>query len=461
MPNFETHQPPAVSGRERPAFVNAIRSRLRRAETPPEKPSALLPPGGRDDLDALEKADRAALIRRAGDLGPIFTGVSHGELCVVVMGLQRGRQILLEHADSLRPWAIDATALVPKGVLRQMQGADHLDYRRPLVRAAKGRDPAEETAILGRVTRHHLDEFVQCGETTPRALLQMTSAIATSALVTLFFGVEPGSDGARRLVSGYHELGPHGLAWNIGPRQHEAFGVLRSLLRSALAARQRGNTTMHDRCVLAQVADETSGDVDETMLGNLIYAVEGGRTDVANQLRWITRYAAGNPALLDAVAAETAGGTVGERFLAEAFALEELRSDQAERLTRIAQRDFAFDGYLIPAGAHVRICLWEAHQDPLTFVNPERFDPTRFTGALPSNDQFAPFGVDHHQCPFGATTVRIGSVFVELLATEFRPTLLSDGPPVRGAYHWEASRRLAVSISRRTATPTNPRNDRA
>lgn len=423
-----------------------------RAERPHQKPAAPLPPGGQDDLDALERHDRTALIQRSRVLGPIFAGVSHGELCVVVMGLQRGRRLLLEHADSMRPWAIDAASLVPKGVLRQMQGSDHLDYRRPLVRAAKGRDAGQETALAKRVIRHHLGAFAASGETTPKSLMRVTSTIATSALVAVFFGAEPGSDRARRLVAGYEALGPHGLAWNIGPAQRDAYHSLQALLRSALNER-RGDTSMDGLCVLAQVADANGGSVDETMLGNLIYAVEGGRTDVANQLRWITRYAAGNPALLDRIAAQPGVGTVGERSFAEAFALEELRSDQSERLNRIAQRDFEFDGYRIPAGAHVRICLWEAHQDPEVFVEPHRFDPERFTGALPNKDQFAPFGLDHHQCPFGATTVRIGSVLVELLATEFRPVLVADGPPVRGAYHWEASRRLAVRIERATALP--------
>ncbi len=387
-------------------------------------------------------------MKRAADLGPVFTGVSHGELCVVIMGLPRGRRILIEHADALRPWALDATSLVPKGILRHMQGADHLDYRRPLVRAAKGSDPAEETAMLERVIRHHLEDFTARGDTSPRALLATASATATSVLVALFFGFEPGSEAAQRLSESYFDLGPYGLAWNIGPPQEAAFAVLRELLENALDARRGGDRAMNDRCVLAQIADENGGRVDETMLGNLIFAVEIGRMDVANQLRWLTRYAAANPSLLKEISAEFVGRILGERSLAEAFAFEQLRSDQSERLTRVAQRDIEFEGFLIPAGSHVRVCLWEAHHDPETFPNPAVFDPQRFVGALPSNDRYAPFGVDHHQCPFGSAALRIATTYVRILATEFHPTLISDGPPVRGAYHWEPSRRLAVSMQR-------------
>ena len=53
------------------------------------------------------------------------------------------------------------------------------------------------------------------------------------------------------------------------------------------------------------------------------------------------------------------GATGGERAstAAEAFVLEVLRSDQAERLMRLVTRDIVFDGYLIPKGARVRVCV--------------------------------------------------------------------------------------------------------
>ncbi len=440
--------------RQLPRLAKAIRGHFLPHVPADARAESRLPPGGHDDLDALERADRTALTKRAEIFGPVFTGISHGELCVVIMGLQPGRRMLLENADSLRPYALDATSLVPKGVLRDMQGADHREYRRPMVRAAKAGDPAHETAILERVIRHHLDEFVRFGDTSPRALISATSATATSILVALFFGVEPGCELAQRLAALYYELGPYGLAWNIGPPQHAAYGALRGALEAALEARRNGDTAMNDRCVLAQVADESDGDVEETMLGNLIFAVEIARMDTANQLRWLTRYAALNPSILAQISAEVIDGNVGHLSLADAFSWEELRSDQSERLTRTAQCDIEFDGYLIPAGSHVRVCLWEAHHDSDSFPSPERFDPHRFLGPFPTNDQFAPFGVDHHQCPFGSTAVRIGSTYVRLLATEFPPTLINDGPPVRGAYHWEPARRLAVSLQR--LYPTEP-----
>ena len=128
--------------------------------------------------------------------------------------------------------------------------------------------------------------------------------------------------------------------------------------------------------------------------------------------------------------------------------LEVLRSDQAERLMRLVTRDIVFDGYLIPKGARVRVCVWESHHRPEAFADPYRFDPDRFRDSTPTKEDFAPFGVDNHQCPFGGMTISLGVAFLRALA-EFDASLVQDGPAIRGAYHWEPSRRLRVKVTSR------------
>lgn len=67
----------------------------------------------------------------------------------------------------------------------------------------------------------------------------------------------------------------------------------------------------------------------------------------------------------------------------EAFVLETLRTNQSELLMRRAQRDFVFDGFLIPKHATVRVCLWESHKSPDAFASPLEFQPDRFLSAPP------------------------------------------------------------------------------
>ena len=65
----------------------------------------------------------------------------------------------------------------------------------------------------------------------------------------------------------------------------------------------------------------------------------------------------------------------------------------------------------------------------------------------PGRDQFAPFGVDIHQCPFGNPVIRMGTVFVRSLARGFRLSPLSEGPAVRGGHHWEPAPKFAVHLA--------------
>jgi cytochrome P450 len=427
-----------------------------------------LPPGDLDSLDDLEKASRMALVRRSAALGPIFTGTMHGELCICIMGLPLGRRFLQEHAESLRPHTLELEPLIPLGFLRQMSGDDHRDYRRALVRAARSLDQIVDQAILDVICTSGLRDLelrLDDNASGPSPLLDVASEIATAALIVLFFGALPGSEPFARLVAAYRRLGPFGLVWNLQAQQHQAFADLRDDLRMQLRERKAGSAAMADACVLVQLANE--GPVDETMLGNLIYMVEMGRQDIQAFFRWLLRYGAANPGAMARIAQEDAAAQSashrsehaesGEHAehsepadlsSAEAFVLEVLRSDQSERLVRRATRDIVFENYLIPKDAFVRICVWEAHHSDDVFADPYRFDPARFLRSTPTKEQFSPFGIDHHQCPFGGLSIRLGTSLLRAAAS-FELTTLEDAAPTRAAYHWEPSRKLRVRVRSR------------
>ncbi|TPW13724.1 MAG: ent-kaurenoic acid hydroxylase [Acidimicrobiaceae bacterium] len=422
---------------------------LRRAEAVTRRLGAghadhRLPPGELDSLDELEKADRAALQRRAERLGPVFKGLVGDERTVCIVGLARCRRFLKDHGDDVEIVTQDLTAMFPGGFLRAMSGDTHRDYRRALVRAVRSADGdvalAEFESLAAAELRRYATTSAQ-HQNRPEAWTSSLSDVSTGLLVRTFFGASPGSATHASLVEGFRDLGPYGLVWNPQARQHAAFGRLCLDLRTELVARHEGRSEMSPTCLLAALDDD--GELDETMLGNLIYMVEMGRSDIHNFLRWLSRYVASDQALCDAIA--LGDTTHGVRTLEEALVLEVLRADQSERLERRTLAEVTFEGYVIPAGTHLRLCMWEAHHDAAAFADPHVFDPSRFLHATPSSDVFAPFGLDHHQCPFGALTTRIGTSFVRALCA-YRPTLLADGPPVRGAYHWEPSRRLAVEL---------------
>jgi cytochrome P450 len=411
-----------------------------------------LPPGEWVRLDELEKANRCFLLEQAGRVGPIFKAIAWDEFWVCIVGLPMGRQLLREHGADLRPVTLKLEPLFPKGFLRQMQGEDHRHYRKAIMRATSGEDLAAAASSLAKIADEALASYAKGSrdkEDAAADYIRTLNAIASGMLIRLFFGVEPGTEPFERILQGYHQLGPYGLVWNLGPQQHEAFAGIRDYLLGLFAGAPEMRPAGSEKSILGQLADV--GVLDATMLGNLIYMVEMGRYDTYSLFRWLTKYGADHPDLLEKIASEDLSMIpAGGRSLNEAFVLETLRMDQSERLVRKAQRDFVFAGHLIPKHAHVRVCMWESHKAHESFPDPFRFDPNRFLGTSPGGDQFSPFGLDSHHCPFGDMAIRTSMIFLRTLARSYVPITLDDGPPVKGMFHWEPASRFGVELVPRT-----------
>ena len=394
-----------------------------------------LPPGRLLNLEQEEKADRQFLMRCFEHHGPIFKVLAWDELWVCILGLDRATRFLQENQGHLRPVTLNLEPMVPRGFLRQMKGDDHRHYRRALLQGIRGENAAAWLPALEAVAASELAALARAQTDTPHALDAALTRITTGMLLYIVFGAAPDTPDAERLLACYHQLGPHGLIWHPGPRQVAAFQALQKLLR------HRAQDPEASR-ILGRI--QRAEALDDTMLGNLIYMVEMGRYDTQGLLRWLTKYASEHRADLDRIKAESA--TAKTTDFARAFVLETLRMDQSERLVRRVETRLTFDGFHIPRGTTIRLCLWESHKDEDAFPEPFRFDPDRFLRAPPDGHAFSPFGLDHHHCPFSELSVLMGTAYLRALS-QFRVVeKLADGEPIRGAYHWEPAVHFSVRI---------------
>lgn len=408
-----------------------------------------LPPGDLVALDILERADRTLLIDRAATHGPIFKGLLENRLAVCVVGHSLGRRLLKEHAAALRPVSIDIEPMVRNGFMRQMAGDTHRRYRAALVRGVNAIDFESLAPHLEAVVSAHLAAHASLAgaDVTPLAWAETLSRIAGGLLVAVILGADPRTATFDALNAGYRHLGPHGVVWHPAARQVEAFQTLRGLLAEPSTA---ADAALPGALLPALVRD---GSLDDTLLGNLIYMVELGRYDLRGLLRWISRHAGEHSTWLDRIADEPAAGGAGEPSAARAFVLETLRMDQSERLMRDVLRDVEFEGFLIPRGTLLRVCMWEAHKDATTFAQPFSFDPGRFLGDTPAGEQFSPFGLDHHHCPLAGATVHMACTFLRTLARGYTLSTRGGDPAVRGPYHWEPDPDFVVSLTPRSSGP--------
>lgn len=405
-----------------------------------------LPPGELIPVYQAEKSNRLFLIQQAKRHGPIFKAVVFNELLICVLGLDLGRRLLRDHANDLIACTVDLKALFPKGFLREMTGEDHRNYRRALMQAIQPEDFAFRTGSMEKLVADSLADFAasQTGvENDPNNFIAALHRITSGMLIELFYGLTPGSASFQRILHSYEKLSPDGFVWEPKEAQKLAFVEIRDHLLD-LGDHPEKRPANFSRSILGRILDVAK--LDETMMGNLIYMVETGRHDTAGLLRWLAKFAAAHPPMLERIAGEKPVANAGETTFAEAFVLETLRLEQSERLMRRVKNDFVFEGHWFPQSAFVRVCVWESHKSETAFASPFQFDPTRFLTATPGRDAFAPFGLDHHQCPFGDITLKMGVIFLRELARGYTVKSVNDGEAWRGDFHWQPASHFTVEL---------------
>jgi (+)-abscisic acid 8'-hydroxylase len=125
--------------------------------------------------------------------------------------------------------------------------------------------------------------------------------------------------------------------------------------------------------------------------------------------------------------------------------------EQSEFITRRATEDIHWEGYLIPKGWRLRVCVRESHRSAEIFDHPDRFDPDRFLSAPPTRDDYSPFGVTSTRtsCLGEPLTLTVGRIFVDELVRGYDWTVVSDGPREFSGFHWRPSRRFSIALAPR------------
>ena len=400
-----------------------------------------LPSGDFEPFHPRECRNRRLPMEIFAQIGPITRTVDFGRIFIFIEGLERARRLMSEHANALRPVTVDIERLVPNGFLRSMEGDVHKHYRHALVTslaATRAFENAEPVLDFLESQFNAMASGMEAGKVPAAELLRTLNRIASSALIDLVFGLRPGQAVHQEMLDVYRRLGPERVIFEVGPTQETCFAELRTILDRLVANDLLGKSVAGHAL--------SNGQLDETLAGNLIYMVEGGRHDITALLRWVLRDLAYDTGSQERLAQEDASGDPA-RPLAVAFVKESLRRNQIERLTRLAKQDIVFENWLIPKGAFIRFCLWEAHKDPTTFDRPFDHCPGRFLEWNPGRNAFAPFGIDKHNCPFENATLRFCSLAVGAILRNRRLDPVDDGPAVRNYYQWAPPPAFTLALS--------------
>ena len=379
-----------------------------------------LPTGSLAEIEPRLAEDPTYLLTLQEKYGPYFRAWLNGKITTCIFGIERGRRFLVQNEDKVTGATIDFKPMFPHGVLRQMNGDTHRDYRRRFIEALKATRIETHEASIHDIVRDFLAEAA--ADVQPAkidAICTKAKLALTKIMFRLLFSIEQDWHDFDRLLSLYDQYAPDGTFKRALPIHRDYLDQMETIVLS------RGSEIAESPAIPSMLAFlQAGGRLDETAIGNLLQMAEAARFDTMGLWLWLVRMLGSNSWVFDWIANEK--DPEKRATYCEAVVMEALRLEQSEFLLRRATSDIEFDGFFIPKGTIVRIAIWETHKDPAKFKDPFKFDPKRFLGPGKLADAYAPFGLDKHRCLGADWVIRISAIFVEEAALGFRWSIVSE-----------------------------------
>jgi cytochrome P450 len=406
-------------------------------------------------LDAIDNRD--FYLQQAALHGPVFKMSQFGRPVLCVLGLARGRELLQAHRSSLAAASLSYNRFALRGMLRYMPRVSHQSEGPLFRRAFSSIDLAGDEQRARAALRRRLATFAS-QQTEGADIRPLIRSWATVSLSRSFFGLGEDDTRVGILDAAQQSMDVEragGAAWRLAMERglSSATSVLRDAGRE-LATRGDSGSVLGS---LVAAAPETLD--DEARLRNLFFMFRLGIGDLSAALSWVVYHVATHPAWQERVraAGRTGGPPPGMQptDIGSRIVLETLRLEQSEFLYRRVAKPIEFEGFHIPSGWIVRICIQESHRDNGTFPDPATFNPDRFSHQSYARSEYATFGLDEHGC-LGASMVHFfGRVLAEELCIAYQATTIRDSPLERGTrhrHHWRPGQAWCVRLDPLPAT---------
>ncbi|MEM7222596.1 MAG: cytochrome P450 [Pseudomonadota bacterium] len=398
-----------------------------------------LPPGSLLPFGYMEQVDDRFLLKQAAQHGGVFKIIQAWQPTICLVGMERIGTLLRQHDTRMARVEMPYSRLIPNGFLRYMGRTAHERYRPHLAKAValagdEDKAPVLEASLAAGLARIEVADF---------APVDVLPAIVQRLFIQIFFGVAAESDDMHRAEVLYGTLGCRHLTQARSKTGGAALGELVTLVRDIQAQESQpvcalGTLVAEDRSVLG----------DETVVANLVCMVQVGSHDLASLLVWVWKLLSDNPDWQSRLRMELDRGETGS---AGRIISESLRLEQSEYLKRRALETLDFEGFKIPKGWNVQMCLRESHQDQAVFEQPRVFNPDRFLGDAPPAKGYAPFGMGRRGCPAQLVTYLLGTCFLRALIGRYDWQVVREGTRAHNGFHWTPSPAFRVKLLPRSA----------
>ncbi len=396
-----------------------------------------LPPGSLSFLAPGPWSDPDFYKKQADRFGPVFKFPHFTVPAVGIVGLERIADFLRSHNEALFVPPAPFNDIVPGGFVRFLAGAAHTEMAGFM-----------RSALAPEVVEHYTTQMAIEAESALVAvaadapLRESLDRMVCNVMMLLFLGLGATETGA--LLKLYHVADYR--------RLHRAGKAQARRAVTEIIANMRRVALDHGRVsFLARLAaDQPEAIALDRVLGNLAYALHSSRIDVTDLLVWLTAVAGTNPRWMKDLRAAMASGTpdaLQPGGLADRMVRETLRLHQSEFLMRRTSTAIDWNGFRIPAGWQVRLCIAESHRLAEAFARPEQFDPDRFLSA-PSRPTCVPFGFTPHRCPGDHLTRAIGRHYLGSLAGTFDISAAAIEPWEFSGFHWRPHAKMNIVLRR-------------
>ena len=397
-----------------------------------------LPPGSLAFFPAGPWRDPDYFGKSAARWGAVFKFRHLSTPAVAVVGLERISELLQRHDAELSIPPAPFNAIVPGGFVRYMSGTPHLDTA-IMLRSAMSQAVVEQCSDdVAREARAAVESIARDGRDSVVAVDRMVLHVMMRCFLGLGRGPALDRFDALFRAADYRQLAGTGRG-----RAREAMGEIIREMRM-LSARPDVACSF-----LTQLARAHPRAIEsDAMMGNFAYALHTARIDVAGLMVWVLAVLGENEQWVGLLSAECASNSKVDEVggLADRIIRETLRMRQSEFLIRRARKNIEWNGFTIPEGWHVRLCVAESHRSADAFDEPERFDPNRFL-RNPNRSRYAPFGFAPHLCPGEHLTRWIGRQLVVELARGHEIRATDVQPWEFSGFHWRPNPAMKVVLS--------------
>ena len=410
-----------------------------------------LPPGSLSLAPRGPWVDERFYRKQAEKFGPVFKMSLYFRPMVCVLGPREGLRLFREASDKLMTPPMRYNKYIPNGFLRYMEPKVHEKYRvifrRAFSKEVLDRCRTDFAAILAV----GLSEMAELSRERPGAGIHPAphvEHIVFKLVVRLFIGVDESSDTYRQLKALYEEVVVGKISCKPVKNEEQTNVAIAEIIGRQI---EKAPGNLPDCFLAAIIRQDVDVARDRTVVMNLVYMIKIVTADLSGLLIWVIKLLTDNPQWLEKmfVAAETSASD-GERT-ATLILKETLRLERSEFIYRKAAADVVYNGFTIPKGWFVRVCIRDGHRDPAVFPDPDAFNPERFLERSFTREEYSPLGLGTHSCLGEQVVYALGPAFLIELTRSFAMHKRLDGPREYGHAHWEPSAKFRVELLDREA----------